>query len=570
MAKMNISPLDTRSKSRSRTLPVSQPIPDRNQVVNSTGGYVWQVNDWDRLNRFLILGTEGGTYYCQETDLLKENHGAVSKCLDLDPARTIQTIVDVSVQGRAYRNEPALLAMAIAASHKNAEARKLALDNLHKVCRIGTHLYHFTDYVTKMRGLGRGLRTALADWFLEKTPDQLAYQAIKYQQRDGWSARDMLRICHAHAGSQEQEAVFRWIVGGMDAVNTKSRTVNRKVGAKAKPVVYDADLAGHLPAIISAFEEAKTASEKRLVELIVERNLPREAVPTEKLNSLAVWEALFEKMPLTAMIRNLGKMTSIGLIKPLSKAAKTVKERLGNQEYLRKSRIHPLQVLVAAKIYAQGHGDKGKLSWTPVPAVDQALDAAFYLTFGNVEPCGKPLLIGLDVSGSMGSSAAGATPLRACEVTAAMSLVHASVEDECHIFGFADSFRELGIRKGMTLVEATKRALVSNFGSTNISLLYEYALKHQLDVAGFLCMTDNEVNSGRHPALALKQYREKFNPEARSIMMGTTATGFTCNDPTDRYGMDIVGFDTSAPRVIADFMRGSTGQPVTPSVDNEV
>jgi 60 kDa SS-A/Ro ribonucleoprotein len=157
----------------------------------------------------------------------------------------------------------------------------------------------------------------------------------------------------------------------------------------------------------------------------------------------------------------------------------------------------------------------------------------------------------------MGSSAAGATPLRACEVTAAMSLVHASVEDECHIFSFAESFREIGIRKGMTLVEATKLAVVHNFGCTNIGLMYDYALKNKLDVAGFLCMTDNEVNSGTHPALVLRQYREKFNPEAKSIMMGTTATGFTCNDPNDKFGLDVVGFDTNAPNVIGNFLRGN-------------
>jgi len=33
----------------------SQPIPGSNQVRNSGGGYSWQVDDWTRLDRFLIL-----------------------------------------------------------------------------------------------------------------------------------------------------------------------------------------------------------------------------------------------------------------------------------------------------------------------------------------------------------------------------------------------------------------------------------------------------------------------------------------------------------------------------------
>lgn len=549
MAKMNVTQFDTRSAGRSRKLPVQTPIPNRGQVVNSTGGYVWEVNDWDRLTRFLILGTEGGTYYTTAPDLLKGNHGAITKCLAADAKRTIQTIVDISTQGRAYRQEPALFALAVAASSKDDVARKLALDAVHKVCRIGTHLYHFADYVTKMRGLGRGLRTAFADWFTMLPPEKLAYQVIKYQSRDGWSARDMLRLAHPRAGAPDQEAIFRWIVGGMEA--TGARTVNRKAGVKNYP-----DVREHLPELIAAFEQAKTASEKELVDLILKHRLPREAVPTEKLNSVAVWEALLNDMPLNATIRNLAKMTAIGLIKPLSAASKLVQTRLKNVEYLRKSRVHPMQVLVAAKIYAQGRGDKGSLTWTPVPSVMEALDTAFYGTFPNVKPCGKPLLIALDVSGSMSSSMAGVTPLRACEATAALSLVHASVEDDYHIFGFADTFRDLGIRKGMTLAEATKRAVQHNFGSTNISLAIEYALKNKIDAGGFIVMTDNEVNSGRHVNLALKDYREKRVEDARLVVVGTTATSFTVNDPNDKFGLDVVGFDSAAPAVIADFIRG--------------
>jgi 60 kDa SS-A/Ro ribonucleoprotein len=564
MAKMDTSQFDTRSAGRSRTLPVQTAIPNKGQVLNSTGGYVWSVNDWDRLTRFLVLGTEGGTYYVKEPDLLKGSHGAVMNCLAADPSRTIQTIVDISTQGRAYRNEPALFALAVAASVKDEATRKLALAAVLRVCRIGTHLYHFMDYVSKQRGLGRGLRTALAEWYTTKTPEQLALQVVKYQQRDGWSARDLLRLAHPHAKSISQEAVFRWVVGGLEAAG--ERTVKRKTGNRVYP-----DVRKHLPKFIEAFEEAKTASDKRLVELIVEHNLPREAVPTPKLNSLDVWDALLQKMPLTAMIRNLAKMTAIGLIKPLSASAKLVQKRLKDAGYLYKSRVHPMQVLVATKIYAQGHGDKGSLTWVPVPAVVGALEEAFYGTFPNVRPCGKPLLIGLDVSGSMSSSMAGATALRACEATAALSLVHASVEEDCHIFGFASStgwydgsskFRELGIRKGMSLVEATKRAVMCNFGATDISLAVQYALDHKLDVGGFLVMTDNECNSGRHVNLALKEYREKRVEDARLVVVATTSTGFTVNDPNDKFGLDVVGFDPTVPSVIADFIRGE--QPAAP------
>jgi 60 kDa SS-A/Ro ribonucleoprotein len=56
------------------------------------------------------------------------------------------------------------------------------------------------------------------------------------------------------------------------------------------------------------------------VKLINAFDLPREAIPTQWLNEVVVWEALLERMPMTAMIRNLGKMTSLGLLAPFSDA----------------------------------------------------------------------------------------------------------------------------------------------------------------------------------------------------------------------------------------------------------
>jgi 60 kDa SS-A/Ro ribonucleoprotein len=47
-------------------------------------------------------------------------------------------------------------------------------------------------------------------------------------------------------------------------------------------------------------------------------------------------------MPMTAMIRNLGKMTSVGLVQPFSDAAKLIVGKLRNEMALKRARIHPL------------------------------------------------------------------------------------------------------------------------------------------------------------------------------------------------------------------------------------
>jgi len=77
--------------------------------------------------------------------------------------------------------------------------------------------------------------------------------------------------------------------------------------------------------------------------------------------------------------------------------------------------------LLALKIYEQGHGEKGKLTWTPDRGVLDALNEAFYLSFQAVEPTGKNYLLALDVSGSMtGGGIAGCSSLSPRIASAAM------------------------------------------------------------------------------------------------------------------------------------------------------
>ena len=66
-----------------------------------------------------------------------------------------------------------------------------------------------------------------------------------------------------------------------------------------------------------------------------------------------------------------------------------------------------------------------------------ALDAAFYAAFGNVEPAGTRLLLALDVSGSMTcGTVAGVPGLTPRDASAALALVTAATEPQYEIVGF--------------------------------------------------------------------------------------------------------------------------------------
>src|SRR5450432_3082758 len=215
-----------------------------------------------------------------------------------------------------------------------------------------------------MRGWGRGLRRAIAGWYLARPVDELAYQAVKYQQRNGWSHRDLLRLAHPLTDELARRDLFDWVCRGTPG-----------------PA---------LPAIVGGFGKLANAEDAAAAAALIRAyDLPREAVPTALLKAPEVWQALLERMPMTALVRNLAKLTDVGVLKPLGSSLPLVLSALGDAERIRRARLHPLAILLALRTYAQGKGDKGRLAWEPVPQVVDALNAAFYTAFDSVEPTGR-------------------------------------------------------------------------------------------------------------------------------------------------------------------------------------
>ena len=546
-----------------RRAPQSAPIPGSTQVPNSAGGYTWSVDDWTRLRRFLVLGSEGGSYYATEQTLTVANAGAVARCIAADGVRAVETIVDVSRRGAAPKNDPALFALAMAAAAGDVETRRAALAALPRVARTGMHLFRFAQFVEGFRGWGRSLRRGIGSWYAAQSVDALAYQAVKYRQRDGVTHRDLLRLAHPAATvgagnptldvTDGHRRLFEWIVRGGDRDG--------------------------LPRIVEGFARAQSAeTPAATAELVREYGLPREALKSEHLTSPRVWEALLDDMPSTALIRNLATMTRIGLLTPGSEATRVAVEQLGNGERLRRARVHPIAVLSALRTYESGRGIRGQGEWTPVREIVDALDAAFYASFEGVEPAGTRLMLALDVSGSMQSGqVAGVPGLSPRDASAALALVTAATEQSWQIVGFyagrhgwkaggrrrqwyggADGITPLTISPRQRLADAVRAVSDLPFGATDCALPMLYARAQRLEIDTFVIYTDSETWWGDvHPAQALQEYRAWSGIDARLVVVGMVANEFSIADPEDAGQLDVVGFDTATPQLISEFARGS-------------
>ncbi len=517
------------------------------EVKNNAGGYVFTVSDKSRLERFLILGTEGGTYYVGEQKLTKDNTDFLTKMIAKDERLVVDTIVDVSVNGRAYRNSPALFALALVMTQ--GEDKAYAREAVQKVARTSTHLFEFAQYVDDLGGWGRAKRKAVASWYEDKDADQLAYQAVKYRQRDGWTHRDLFRLSHPTGVDQN---VGNFILGKDSAI-----------GASAT---------------IDGFHAIQGAETVKGVLSVLERNknLPWETIPTQFLKDAAVWKTLFYNNQLNgqALIRNITRLARLGAFSDMQFAADYAK-KLTDEEMIRKTRLHPINFLNAIVVYTEGQTDRSagiysygrKKDWTVESVILDALNDGFYTSFKTVEPAGKRTMLAIDVSGSMSSNAMG-LDMSCAQVSGALAMTVARTEPAHIIRGFTcasgygrysstTELTDLNISAKTELSAAMRNVQKSNFGGTDCALPMLWALKNKVEVDTFAVITDNETWAGNvKPVQALKQYRDATGIDARLAVFGVSASPFTIADPKDRGMMDFVGFDSNAPRVFADFSGG--------------
>ncbi|URP22218.1 Ro-like RNA binding protein [Microbacterium phage Big4] len=536
------------------------------QIKNAAGGYTFAVSDLDQIKRFLILGSEA-TYYQPGAEVTAENTATLRKALATpEGARAVvDLIVEVSTQGRAAKQDYAIFALALASDPNTSADTGYALSKLPAVARTATTLIQFVGFALQFRGWGRALKRAVAEWYTDKGADKAAFQAVKYRQRDGWTHRDLFRVSHPTTVDPAFQALGNYIL-------------KDEVG----------DLT---PEIVKGFVLAQEPGAD-YVSLIKQYRLTWEMLPTEALNDANIWRALIDNgsLPLGALLRQLPRLTRLGLFEKLKDGSRlsAVVSKLTNAEEIERARIHPINVLIALRTYAEGRSQRGDSTWTPSREVVDALDKAFYLAFKNVDPSGKKFLIGLDVSGSMGSKfrdpRGNVSTLSSRDISAALALVTVATEPETHVIGFTggrtgysygygrgNKFPAGGTGRLGKSVSDLDSAVDPNrrlddvigqisglpFGSTDCSLPMLYALENGLRPEVFLVITDNETWAGEmQPHEALEKYRRETGIDAKLIVMATSPSRNTITDPNDVNSLDIVGFDSAAPQVVSAFARG--------------
>ena len=654
---------------------------DINQVLNCSGGYVWKLSLLEHVNRYLVLGgaKDMGNYYMQAE---KVSHECALSVLQMirnpDPSQFVQLcdlLKAVSVGGRAPKQEPVLLSLAAAIVFaKTPEEKKIAFETL-KVCiRIPTHAFMLAGFVRDLsmaktvnrgKGWGTGFRRAMSHYYISHTGRDLAYHMTKYQNREGWTHADMIRMLHIDPATLADDGarlMFDYVMmkyarksktpsdktlatlaskhvvlpnpfkamtkaefeKKLDAIETPpipttaASLITPKVGAQVPTkvggfisaltsimpsnptatvtapattatavttvkqhedddslvIISDEEVSGskkkngtqlqqvaHFLKHLNALHDAGEKKDVPLAcALIRSGRLVREHVPTALFGSKEIWTTLLETMPMEALLRNLGKLTQIGVV---ADKYKEIAARITNQEEVLKARIHPIKVLVAYKVYKNGHGDLGSLVWTPNMFVMVAMTQLFKLSYGTITPTGQRIMVALDVSGSMSSPVLGSKILNCRDASVAMALLYLETEKNVNVVAFSAGLTDLcapsrnQLTRGMTIDQALSVTNGMAFSNTDCVLPIKHAIEKNLQVDAFIVLTDNETYApNEHPQSALVRYRVLTGIQAKLIVIGMTGNCFTIADPTDKNTLNLAGFDTSTPEIASMFLRG--------------
>lgn len=148
-----------------------------------------------------LIGTAKSTYYAGKKELTDDFVNVLVSAIASNPTRVAEEIVYAS-DGRINNIAPILAVVLLSFQ-----------EIFSTVIRTGSHFYELLSYTKSMCGFGKVVRSGKT-WLSREDVKGLAYQLLKYQQRQGFTHRDALRLFHVKPPAEEHRQLFEWVVKG--------------------------------------------------------------------------------------------------------------------------------------------------------------------------------------------------------------------------------------------------------------------------------------------------------------------------------------------------------------------
>jgi 60 kDa SS-A/Ro ribonucleoprotein len=538
----------------------------RADARNEAGGPAYTFEPKHALAQLAATGCFNGTYYAEAEEQLATLKTLVDQVGD---NVFLAKLAVYSRQRAMMKDMPVALLLAL--SKRDPALFRQVFD---RVVDNGRTLRTLVQFVRSgqfgRKGLSYSLQRAVQRWLNTASVEKLLSASIGNDP----SLRDVLRLARPTPPDNARRAMFGWLTD--------------KPVEKWAPAT-EADLPEEVMAL-AAFRNAESAETQVL---ILGDMHARWDLLADTAKGPAVWAAIARKMGPQALRMNLntllrhevfGSVAQTGwtvgraIAEALGFSPAPVKEnmvdyvavRLADAEEIRRSRQFPYQFLAA---YLNASDELPQ-------KIKAALHKAAEIACGNVPELPGPVVIGLDVSGSMASAVTGrrgrgaTSKMRCVDVAALFAAAILRRNPDSVVIPFDTAAYEAKVDPSDSVLSLAERLARFGGGGTNCSLplAAANARYHDRRFAGCVLVSDQEswVGAGRGGSTAVvTEWQEFVKNQMRLGGHGIPSPKLICIDlqpyattqaPDRSDILNVGGFSDAVFNVVAAFLADDVGR----------
>lgn len=438
----------------------------RATATNEAGGAAYALAPKHALAQIAATGCFNGTFYASGESQLDE----LRKLIDQVDDNVFLAKLAVYARERAFMKDMPAALLVVLSKRDTALLHKVfarVVDN-GRVLRTVFQMVRSGQF--RRTSLSSSLQRAFQRWLNEASVGKLLSAAIGNDP----SLRDVLRLARPTPKDNARRALFGWLTG--------------KETAKWTPAT-EADLPEQVQSLV-AYRRAETAELQTLIlgDLSVRWDLLADAA-----KGPLVWKAIAREMGPQALRMNLNTLLRhevFGQNAADSEMVDYVAARIADEGEIRQSRQFPYQYLAA---YLN--------TGSEVPQkIKSALHKAAEIACGNIPQLVGPVVIGLDVSGSMSSPVTGhrgrgaTTSMRCVDVAALFAAAILRRNPDSVIVPFDTKAYQVRLDPNDSILSLAERLAQYGGGGTDCSLPLREANTHlrQQQFVGAVLVSDTE------------------------------------------------------------------------------
>lgn len=206
----------------------------------------------------------------------------------------------------------------------------------------------FIHYVFKFqdtKGFGRGLKSAITNWYNKKTCVQLANLIGANRKLYKWSHVDLIKLSHYKTDDLDRgriiDSLFRRGVKTLEDTEIQLDTIN--------PTVYEGFKRLNNIYLLKIAENPREACD-----LMKRHKFSWTFLPSHLIYNPVVWEGILANINYKDLLSFILKLADTNLLNPNEEISKKISHALGNIPLITEAKLYPIEIYKVLKLYQKG------------------------------------------------------------------------------------------------------------------------------------------------------------------------------------------------------------------------